>query len=500
MDNRRSLTVVLVGLYRYQNFPIRMMHAILEMMEGVHPHTIFMKNCYTNAVTRPSAREENLFADLIRQINPALVGLSVYSPHFSDAQRLTRLVKENSGALVVWGGIHPTLFPEDCITAADAICLGEGEGALSELITALQFGSDFRSIANLWVNAEDQVVRNRLRPLMQQLDSMPFPAYARESFYFIECGRLDRSDPTLRDPILAVMPARGCPFACSFCVNSLLKPLYRDLGPYLRRRSVQHVIAEIRSVLSLPGHRKRLIEFHDENFGTDAAWLDEFARLYPKEVGLPFKVQYNPKLVSTDTIGKLVDCGLHRVKFGVEAGTDEIRNKIFQRPGKNSEIVKLVGDISERRIKIRYDLILDNPYDTEDSLEETLEFLLRLPRPLRFNLYSLQYFPGYPLTKRALIDGHIGAAEADMATLDKRMARNWAFQPKLFPLTRKQMLQNIIWLLAYNRVGEKAVRRALDGGPLGGTTLAVLNLKAVFWSQVQVLHRLRQTGLNEEAN
>ena len=494
MHNKKTLPVVLVAAYRFQNFPIRTMHALLEPMEGVRVHSIFYKNRYTNAVSPASAREQRLFAGLIREIQPALVGLSVYSVYLGVAKRLTRLIRENSTAMVVWGGIHPTLYPQDCIAETDAICLGEGEGALAELVTALRDGGDYRRIANMWVNDRGRVFRNGLRPLTRQLDDIPAPAYARDTFYFVESGKIEREDPTLADPLMAVIPARGCPFNCSFCVNSLLRPLYRELGPFLRRRSVDHVIGEIRSVLALPGHRKRMVEFHDENFGTDPAWLDEFAQRYPREVGLPFKVQYNPKLIDADIIEKLAGCGLHRVKIGIEAGTDRIRNRIFQRPGKNSEIVRLANEIARFGVKARYDLILDNPYDTPESLEETLRFLLELPRPLRFNLYSLQYFPGYALTRRALSDGHIDAAEASQQTLEERQARNWAFRPRLFPADRRQMLQNVVWLLAYNHTGAKAVRRALKKGISARVTLFALNLEAVVRGRIQAILRRLQAG------
>jgi len=169
--------------------------------------------------------------------------------------------------------------------------------------------------------------------------------------------------------------------------------MYKNLGRYSRRRSVPNVIVELREVLNIPGNKKEIVEFHDENFGTDEFWLGEFVSLYPKEIGLPFKVQYNPTLVKSTTIERLARCGLHRVKFGIEAGTDRIRNQVFSRPGKNSDIVKLANQISEYDVKIRYDLITDNPYDTEESLKETISLLLQLPKPLRFNLYSLQYFP-----------------------------------------------------------------------------------------------------------
>jgi radical SAM superfamily enzyme YgiQ (UPF0313 family) len=471
------------------------MHSLLEKIDGVEPHTIFFQNFYTNALKYPSAEEENLILEKIIELKPKVVGFSVYSPFALIAKRLTRIIKNNSSAAVLWGGIHPTLSPETCLKEADFICVGEGEGALVDLVRSIGVGEGYQYIENLWMRDNARIIKNPMRPLIQDLDSLPFPAYARDSFYFIGSNKISGKDPTLLDPILQIMPARGCPFSCSYCVNSLLRPMYRGLGHYTRRRSAINVVDEMKAILDIPGNRKEIVEFHDENFGTDSSWLDEFESLYKKEINLPFKVQYNPTLVKPVTIRKLAGLGLHRVKFGIEAGTDHVRNTVFRRPGKNRDIVNLVNQISNYHVKIRYDLILDNPYDTEETLIETIDLLLQLPKPLRFNLYSLQYFPHYPLTQRALNDGHIDQQEVSLDSLQERMARNWAFVPKLFPFSKKQVLQNIIWLYIYGHTGDKQIKNAVfQDSYRANLHLFYLNLKAIFWGKFQTLKRKRGTS------
>ena len=485
------MPVLLLALYRYQNFPVRILHALLEKIEGVQPFTIFFQNFYTNAVRYPTAKEEQLLKKIIAEIDPKLVGISVYSPYLFVAKKLTAYIRSISSAAVLWGGIHPTISPATCIQEADMICIGEGEDAFAELVAALRDDADYRHIKNLWINNRATIIKNPMRPLIQDLDRLPFPAYGRDSFYFIGANALIREDPTLTDPALDVMPARGCPFSCTYCVNSLLRPLYKGLGSYSRRRSVDNIIAEMKAILAIPGNRKRIVEFHDENFGTDEAWLNEFEARYPAEIGLPFKVQYNPKLIKPSLIEKLVKSGLHRVKLGIEAGTDQIRNQVFGRPGKNSEILQLVREIAKYDVRIRYDLILDNPYDSEESLKETIRLLLQLPRHRRFNLYSLQYFPDYPLTLKALADGHIDGDEAGIDSLEKRMARNWAFVPKLRPFSKKQMLQNIIWLIAYERAGDTVIEDAVfNSGVKSKSRLLGLHLRAYFSGKLQQVKRL----------
>ncbi|MGD9175465.1 MAG: radical SAM protein, partial [Desulfobacterales bacterium] len=362
---------------------------------------------------------------------------------------------------------------------------------LTDLVQSLRDGKEYQHIQNLWSKNNGCITKNPMRPLNQNLDSIPFPAYAKDSFYFIGSNQIIQNDPTILEPILAIMPARGCPFMCTYCVNSLLRPKFKNLGHFNRRRSVPNVIAELKESLAIPGNRKKIVEFHDENFGIDESWLGEFETLYPKEIGLPFKVQYNPNLVKSSTIGRLVKSGLHRAKFGIEAGTDQIRNQIFKRPGKNSQIIKLAHEIAKYDVKIRYDLILDIPYDTEDTLKETIELLTALPKPLHFNLYSLQYFPDYPLTHKALADGHIKEEEAHLDTLAQRLFRTWGYAPKLFPFTKRQMLQNIIWLIAFGYTTDAMVKDAvLQDSVIAKIKFIYLNLKSVFWGKIREIKRV----------
>ena len=490
---QKPIDIVLLALYRYQNFPVRILHALLENIEGVRPTTIFFQDFYTNAVKYPTPTEETLLKEIITELNPKLVGLSVYSPYLYVAKRINHIIRSNSSASVIWGGIHPTLSPETCVKEADMVCIGEGEDAFTELVMALRDESEYQQIRNLWINTNGAIIQNPMRPLMQNLDRIPFPAYGRDSFYFIGSNKVVRKDPAITDPILAVMPARGCPFTCSYCVNSLLRPMYKGLGRFSRRRSVKNIIAEMQAILAIPGNKKKVVEFHDENFGTDESWLNEFETRYPLEIGLPFKVQYNPKLIKSSMIARLAKSGLHRVKFGIESGTDHIRNQVFSRPGKNSEILQLAREISKYDVKVRYDLIIDNPYDSEESLKETIGLLLQLPPPRRFNLYSLQYFPDYPLTLRALKDGHIDDEEASVDSLEKRMARNWAFVPKLLPFTKKQMLHNIIWLIAYGHADDKEINEVVFNASFKSKgRLFILHFRAYLWGKFQHIRRLKQ--------
>ena len=479
-STQQKTVIVLVALHRFLNFPIRIMHPLLENIEGIKPHTVFYKNQEYNLFKAPTDIEEDLFVKKIIDLNPIIVGISVLSLYFPTAKRLTKLIRDNSSALVVWGGVHPTISPESCIKEADIICVGEGEGAITDLVTRLRDGKEYRDIENLWINNGNHIIKNPMRPLIQNLDSLPFPTYGNDSFSFINSDRLTTEDPSLSSSLLMIQTSRGCPYVCSYCVNSLLRPLFKNLGPYTRRRSVNSIIREIKGNLNLSRNAIYSVLFVDEVFGTDKSWLDEFESIYKKEICLPFYVEYNPGLINSTILGKLVSAGVQTINFGIQTGSDYIRNSIFHRQGKNSEIINIANEIARYGIAIKYDLIMDNPYDTEESLKNAISLLLQLPKPLAFNLFSLQYFPDYPLTRKAIKDGHIKIEDVSIDTLMERTARTWSFVPKRLPLNTKQVLQNIIWLVAWEHAADGIVKYAVFNNSLGSKLcLNYLNRKAI---------------------
>jgi len=228
-------------------------------------------------------------------------------------------------------------------------------------------GKDYSKVKNLWINNSGKIIRNSMRPLIQNLDSLPFPSRGNDSFLFINSNRVTKYDSTLSDSHMWIISSRGCPFVCSYCVNSVLRPLYKDLGQYTRRRSVNSIVGEIKYNLDLSGHQDYVL-FKDEVFGTEESWLNEFESTYKKEIGLPFYVDYTPKFINSTLLNKLVNAGVHTIRFGLETGSDHIRNHVFHRTGKNNEIINIANEVASYGVKAEFDLLMNNPYDTEESL------------------------------------------------------------------------------------------------------------------------------------
>jgi anaerobic magnesium-protoporphyrin IX monomethyl ester cyclase len=491
-----DLVVVLVAMYQYQNFPIRIMQPLLERIDGVTTYTIFFKHSSTNTFISPSEKEKELFSKTIADLDPDLVGISVLTLHEGIAKSLTEIVRTHSSALVAWGGVHPTIDPESCIQVADIVCVGEGEGAITDLAKKMRDGENYDDIENLWVNTTDgHIKKNPMRPLIQDLDSLPFPSYGNDSFFFLNDDKIDKVDHSVHDKYLWIQGSRGCPFVCTFCVNSVTQPIFKGNGKYRRVRSVKNIIDEISEQLDtlgkmgLPREWKQSVFFADEVFGdiNDEEWLREFGSIYPKEVGLPFYMETLPmkNLINSHILDQLVNAGVKVINFGIQTGSDNIRNSIFRRPTKNNEIIRIANEIAARGINVKSDLIADNPYETVETLKETIEVLLQFPKPLDFNYFRMQWFPDYPFTQKAIEDGYITEEDTKSEALIVKTETEWAYVPKLKLRNKKTILSNIIWLLVWGHTSDKFVIYTVYSDSIGSKIcLHYLNIKACIYGKV----------------
>ena len=96
-----------------------------------------------------------------------LVGLSLMSISRPQAVALTRRLRTRLSAPIVWGGVHPTFCPEECLAHADIVCVGEGEAAMCALADALARGESGRGIAGLWTRQEGKTIAAGAAPLAE---------------------------------------------------------------------------------------------------------------------------------------------------------------------------------------------------------------------------------------------------------------------------------------------------------------------------------------------
>ncbi len=343
-----------------------------------------------------------------------LVGLTLMSNNFLTASHLTDAIKRKHGAPVVWGGIHPTVRPEESIQHADYVCVGEGEEAAVELASALARGEDATAIANVWARRGDEIVRNPHRPLIEDLDSLPYADYSLEDHYVLEHGRVVRMGHEHLERFLLyryiTSTSRGCILNCSFCCHNAFRKMYGAKAGNTRRRSVEHVIGELEQIKRRMPYVRRIVIDDDSFMDASIEYIHDFARQYRSRVGLPFMVTgFIPITVTEEKTASLVDAGLYNVRMGIQSGAQNTK-RIYRRNIKDSVIVRAATIFDKWRSAIRlpnYDLILDNPWENDEDRADTLRLLQELPRPFIITFYSLTFYPGTDLYERARQEGRI---------------------------------------------------------------------------------------------
>lgn len=345
---------------------------------------------------------------------------------FHRAVQLTERLKNALDMFVLWGGLHATIEPEQCLKHADGVCRGEGEEALLELVQRMDAGHDFYDTQNFWFKKDGEIIKNPVRPLIQNLDALPFLDYDLTGEYFAlvekekEFFPLDKSlllefitpkwpRPDMGDkPVYSTMASRGCPRTCAFCFHSVYKSMY-PRQRYIRRRSPANIIKGLSQFINRYDFRGVIWFADDDLLAVSTKEIREFSELYKEEIGLPFSCLSGPTTISEKKMEYLTDAGLQHFTFGIQSGSTKTK-KVYNRLFSSEQIIndsKIINKFKAKTPLTFYDFILDNPWETVEDEVETLNLILQLPKPFRLALASFRYFPGSVLYEEAKKQGLI---------------------------------------------------------------------------------------------
>lgn len=301
--------------------------------------------------------------DLLRSAkNKDLIGFSVLSLERNRAYEISKIVKENYDIPILWGGVHATVDPEDSFdtNCVDYLCIGEGEDAIKEFVQKIEAGQDITSIQNIWSKQDGHIQKNEIRPLIQDLDKLPFPD--REIFD-IRHLCIDTGSPFLG--------SRGCPYGCTYCVNNCYLRMYKNKGKYVRYRIVDRLLDEIELVKEK--YHIKFVEFADETMTLRKKWIEEFALKYQKRIGLPFVVQTRCETVNLELLKLLKLAGCKHISFGIESGNEIIRHKVLKRKMTNQQIINAFTMAKEVNLSTTAFNMVGLPFETEQALLDTVK-------------------------------------------------------------------------------------------------------------------------------
>jgi len=354
-----------------------------------------------------------------------LILLSFLSDGYLRAARLTNKVRERVEARIVWGGLHATIAPEECMKHVDILCRGEGDEALPEFVEACAAGSPVHGIKNFWVRRNGEVIRNEMRPLIQDLDSNPWPDYSIENNFVRDSD--DKIKPMTVEfmaeyhnmvPLgfcnYQVTSTRGCAQVCSYCYNATFKQMF----PHQRRvrfRSLDDVVREIRSVLDeYPFFRS--FSFSDDDFFLrpvkDLKQLSELIRENLSDVISRsfWSAAITPSTLTEEKLDILVPVGLRAITIGVQTGSERLNRDVYNRRFKNELFQKKAAVLDKsfhKELIVLLDFLINCPYETDDDHVDTIKLFIDMPNWFQANLYRFTFYPGAPIFDRAVSEGII---------------------------------------------------------------------------------------------
>ncbi len=328
---------------------------------------------------------------LVREIiaySPDIIGFSVVSDFYPWACLLAEEIKKHCSIPIIFGGIHPTTMPEQVINNSfvDMLCIGEGEEALLEVVEKLKAGSCPDDVANIWVKKFGKIKRNKVRPLIENLDSLPFPD-----------KRLFRRVSPHYDIGYFTMASRGCLYRCSYCHNSYIAKLYKESGYYYRCRSVENLIRELEYGFSKKKHR--VIRFSDDIFPFGKSWLREFSVQYPKRIGAPFICYIHPKTTDEETIQMLKKSGCCEVQIGIQTLYERTQRDVLNRDIKQERWEYIISRLKKHGIAVTAENIIGIPGQSENELKDMVRFYAR-NRVNRVHVFWLRYYPKTEISNR----------------------------------------------------------------------------------------------------
>ncbi|MBF0540435.1 MAG: radical SAM protein [Nitrospirae bacterium] len=386
-------------------------HDNIEVCYIVPHNRLSLTSILFKQVSKESNKYESV--EMINKIAQSLArsemvcisSMTLFSEYTKKIIKAIRII--NPKIYIVWGGIHPIVYPEDAIISADAICTGEGENAFREFLTLYKNNEDFSNVRNFWFNINGQIKKNIFSPLQSpaEMEQFPFPLYGEGEQIFTQKSGfipLQISDYlSINNLSYRTVWSIGCPNKCIYCSNS--KFLNNDINySKIRYPSVDYIIKEIKNAIRIHPHISNVC-FADDSFMTiPLNVIEEFAKQWKEQINIPFYVGgLFPIHVNRDKIEVLLWAGMNRVRMGIQSGSDRIL-KFYKRPNPPGSIKKAViilGDYTKYMIPPAYDIIVDNPIEETKDLIDTLKLMYEMPRPYTFQVYSLAIMPNTELSE-----------------------------------------------------------------------------------------------------
>ncbi|MEW6078982.1 MAG: radical SAM protein [Thermodesulfobacteriota bacterium] len=330
--------------------------------------------------------QQGLTLDNIRKIivdfKPDIIGMTAYSIARRQVIDTAVFIKSISPAVIVVGGPHVIVFPEDLADcdSIDILAYGEGEYTMSDIADYYLSLKDISQIDGILYRKDGQVIKTKNREFISDLDSLPYPAY-----HLLD--NLEDYKPMQllykRLPMVTFITGRGCPFNCIFC-NSIW-------GKKIRLNSPEYIAGFIRKMVR--DHHIREILFYEDTFLIDKKRIEILCDILINEnIKIVWSCSANVRTVDKPILLKMKQAGCWLISFGIESGNNDVL-KFIKKPLTVEESRQACRWANEAGLKIRGFFIIGHLVDTRQTIRDTINLAKSLPL-FTVNICILQLLPG----------------------------------------------------------------------------------------------------------
>ncbi len=418
--------------------------------------------------------EIDSFPDSLASSNPLLLGFYLFGGNWEPSRRLMVRMRERFPQAHITLGGPATLRAADELLAlhseADSVVVGEGEHTLLELVRRLSEGRDLEGCLGLTYRAPSgEILRNAPRPLIRDLDSLPF---ADRSIF--------EHHPA---PYMRIITNRGCHASCTFCEEGLRS---QQAGPMVRFRSAQNVMRELQYLHDQYGVRK--FDFCDSTFLEygDPIGVKKVEDLIDliRESGLRLRLSVTLRAESIsrhertrELLPELIDVGVESLFIGLEAGNDPDL-KLHGKRARVADNDFAVEFVQRLPVTLRFGFITFNPYSTHETVAENFAFLHRhrLGYSMSPFVSDLEVYPAVAIRRKLVRDGLIRpeagrfSAPRDYAYQDPRIGELFSSLSRFRPPEEEEGLWVKVELMR-NRI--RRAPETLGSEPVAAAVAAI---------------------------
>ena len=389
----------------------------------------------------------------ILDYQPDFIGVTATTENRFQSFKLIKLAKKTlPKAMTILGGPHASMAAEDClahIPELDFVVRGEGEETVVELCRWQEEGKDLQkldAISGISYRKGSEVMRNPARPLIKDLDGLPYPAFHLVSF---EEYNFTFPVPGKGElPAVNIMSSRGCPFNCNFCATPI------NWGRNVRMRSPENVVDEIEGLIDKYG--VKVIFFYDDTFNVNTKRVERICDLIiERKLDIYWKCDVRIDLIDKSLLTKMKEAGLFHLSFGLEAGSERVRNQIIDKKVDVEDFHNLVRWCQELDIIPNVFFIYSHPTETWEEAQETIKIIEQYGDGIEASIAILHIYPGTPLEETAKENG--------VLPLDFTWVKKYHSKIVTLP-TAQGDVPLYIDKLTWSQISELIFRWSLSGG------------------------------------